>query len=52
MPSSSRIVFAEDLVGAAPWQPRTLEGERREPFMLHYNFPPFSVGETGMMSGP
>jgi polyribonucleotide nucleotidyltransferase len=29
-----------------------LEGERREPFMLHYNFPPFSVGETGMMSGP
>ncbi|MGH8299445.1 MAG: polyribonucleotide nucleotidyltransferase, partial [Steroidobacteraceae bacterium] len=26
-----------------------LEGERREPFMLHYNFPPFSVGETGMM---
>src|SRR3984893_9267546 len=22
-------------------------GERREPFMLHYNFPPFSVGETG-----
>jgi flagellar assembly protein FliH len=29
MPSSSRIVFAEDLVGAAPWQPRTLEGERR-----------------------
>src|SRR3984957_9992634 len=23
-----------------------LEGERREPFMLHYNFPPFSVGET------
>jgi len=29
-----------------------LEGERREPFMLHYNFPPFSVRETGMMSGP
>jgi flagellar assembly protein FliH len=29
MPSSSRIVFAEDLVGASPWQPRTLEGERR-----------------------
>ena len=24
-----------------------LDGERREPFMLHYNFPPFSVGETG-----
>ncbi|MEO0972578.1 MAG: polyribonucleotide nucleotidyltransferase, partial [Pseudomonadota bacterium] len=29
-----------------------LEGERKEPFMLHYNFPPFSVGETGFMSGP
>lgn len=24
-----------------------LEGERRDPFMLHYNFPPYSVGETG-----
>jgi len=29
-----------------------LEGERRESFMLHYNFPPFSVGETGMMGSP
>jgi polyribonucleotide nucleotidyltransferase len=29
-----------------------LEGERREPFMFHYNFPPFSVGETGMMGSP
>jgi len=29
-----------------------LVGERKEPFMLHYNFPPFSVGETGMMLGP
>jgi polyribonucleotide nucleotidyltransferase len=29
-----------------------LGGEYREPFMLHYNFPPFSVGETGMMTGP
>jgi polyribonucleotide nucleotidyltransferase len=29
-----------------------LEGERRERFMLHYNFPPFSVGETGMMGSP
>ena len=26
-----------------------LEGERKEPFMLHYNFPPYSVGETGRM---
>jgi polyribonucleotide nucleotidyltransferase len=29
-----------------------LSGERREPFMLHYNFPPFCVGETGMMGSP
>ena len=24
-----------------------LHGERRDPFMLHYNFPPYSVGEAG-----
>ena len=29
-----------------------LTGERKEPFMLHYNFPPFSVGETGMIGSP
>ena len=29
-----------------------LDGDRRETFMLHYNFPPYSVGEVGMMSGP
>ncbi len=29
-----------------------LAGERREPFMLHYNFPPFSVGETGFLGSP
>ncbi len=29
-----------------------LEGERREPFMLHYNFPPYAVGETGMLGSP
>ncbi len=29
-----------------------LSGMRKDGFMLHYNFPPFSVGETGMMSGP
>src|ERR1700704_3514976 len=29
-----------------------LEGTRKERFLLHYNFPPFSVGETGRMSGP
>jgi polyribonucleotide nucleotidyltransferase len=29
-----------------------LEGERKDPFMLHYNFPPYSVGETGRMGSP
>ena len=29
-----------------------LEGGRKDPFMLHYNFPPYCVGETGFMSGP
>src|ERR1700744_3982617 len=29
----------------------TFEGEQRKRFMLHYNFPPFSVGETGRMTG-
>ena len=29
-----------------------LEGERRESFMLHYNFPPFCVGETGRVGSP
>jgi len=27
-------------------------GEYREPFMLHYNFPPFSVGEVGRFGSP
>ncbi len=29
-----------------------LEGERKDPFMLHYNFPPFCVGETGFVGSP
>lgn len=29
-----------------------LEGEYRESFMLHYNFPPYSVGEAGRMGPP
>ena len=29
-----------------------LEGERKDGFMLHYNFPPYSVGEAGRMSSP
>ena len=30
----------------------SLQGEERRSFMLHYNFPPFSVGETKPMRGP
>lgn len=30
----------------------TLHGPARERFMLHYNFPPYSVGETGRMGSP
>ncbi|HEX5055800.1 MAG TPA: polyribonucleotide nucleotidyltransferase [Gammaproteobacteria bacterium] len=29
-----------------------IEGERKDRFMFHYNFPPYSVGETGMMGSP
>jgi polyribonucleotide nucleotidyltransferase len=29
-----------------------LEGTKKAKFLLHYNFPPFSVGETGRMTGP
>ena len=29
-----------------------IEGEYKQPFMLHYNFPPYSVGEVGMMGSP
>ena len=29
-----------------------LEGTYKDPFMLHYNFPPYSVGEAGFMGGP
>jgi polyribonucleotide nucleotidyltransferase len=29
-----------------------IEGERKENFMLHYNFPPFCVGETGRIGSP
>jgi polyribonucleotide nucleotidyltransferase len=29
-----------------------LQGTYKEPFMLHYNFPPFSVGETGRLGAP
>jgi polyribonucleotide nucleotidyltransferase len=30
----------------------TLSGEEMRPFMLHYNFPPYSVGEVKRMGGP
>ncbi len=29
-----------------------IEGERKDPFMLHYNFPPYCVGETGFIGSP
>ncbi|MBL8258331.1 MAG: polyribonucleotide nucleotidyltransferase [Candidatus Competibacteraceae bacterium] len=29
-----------------------IEGEYRQPFLFHYNFPPYSVGETGMVGSP
>ena len=29
----------------------SLDGTRKENFLLHYNFPPYSVGETGRMGG-
>ncbi len=29
-----------------------IEGERKENFMLHYNFPPYSVGEAGFVGSP
>jgi polyribonucleotide nucleotidyltransferase len=28
------------------------EGESKDTFLFHYNFPPYSVGETGRMAGP
>ena len=30
----------------------TLHGDAKDPFMLHYNFPPYSVGEAGMIGSP
>jgi len=30
----------------------SLEGLKRDPFMLHYNFPQYSVGEIGFLRGP
>ena len=41
-------------LGTADDQQRldSLQGESKKRFMLHYNFPPFSVGETGFMRGP
>ncbi|HQV71700.1 polyribonucleotide nucleotidyltransferase [Dokdonella sp.] len=29
-----------------------VEGESKDPFLFHYNFPPYSVGEAGRMMGP
>ena len=41
-------------LGSGPDEQRveTLRGEEYRPFMLHYNFPPFSVGEVKRVGGP
>jgi polyribonucleotide nucleotidyltransferase len=41
-------------LGSGPDEQRveTLSGEEFRPFMLHYNFPPFSVGEVKRIGGP
>jgi polyribonucleotide nucleotidyltransferase len=41
-------------LGSGPDEQRveTLSGEESRPFMLHYNFPPFSVGEVKRIGGP
>ncbi len=41
-------------LGSGPDEQRveTLNGEEFRPFMLHYNFPPYSVGETRRLGGP
>ena len=41
-------------LGSGPDEQRveTLRGEESRPFMLHYNFPPFSVGEVKRVGGP
>jgi len=41
-------------LGSGPDEQRveTLSGEELRPFMLHYNFPPYSVGEVKRMGGP
>jgi len=35
-----------------PAEDRAVDGETYKRFMLHYNFPPFSVGEVAFMRGP
>ncbi len=41
-------------LGSGPDEQRveTLSGEESRPFMLHYNFPPYSVGEVKRIGGP
>ncbi len=47
-------VLAVLTLGSGPDEQRveTLSGEEFRPFMLHYNFPPYSVGEVRRMGGP
>jgi polyribonucleotide nucleotidyltransferase len=46
-------LFTRVTLGTTDDQQRleTFQGEQRKRFMLHYNFPPFSVGEVGRMTG-
>lgn len=50
--STQALVIATLGTGQSEQIIDALEGEYKETFLLHYNFPPFSVGETGRMSGP
>jgi polyribonucleotide nucleotidyltransferase len=47
-------VLAVMTLGSGPDEQRveTLSGDENVSFMLHYNFPPYSVGETKRLSGP
>lgn len=46
------IVIATLGVGRDAQVIDALEGETKDNFMLHYNFPPYCVGETGMVGSP
>ena len=53
LPAAKRRRLVTVTLGTTDDQQRleTFQGEQRKRFMLHYNFPPFSVGEVGRMTG-